>query len=183
MNIIGVYCLEVQPGTDRLSFIARHTSHATVCRSGVRTVQDRLLCYTHALRNANLYMNAYRAPASRMIRFLALWHNRKHAFRDDYNPCLRYAVLINRASISMISKLTTIICRKFLWFPVHPLLFPISGFFLKEVFSFHFLAVVEGSSASLPGKNFSFLPPGEFSCFFSLSCRFLRIFFQQHSRV
>ena len=46
---------EVQPGTDRLSLHRAAQSHATVCRSGVRTVQDRLLCHPRTAQRESLH--------------------------------------------------------------------------------------------------------------------------------
>ena len=46
---------EVQPGTDRLSLHRAAQSHATVRRSGVRTVQDRLLCHPRTAQRESLH--------------------------------------------------------------------------------------------------------------------------------
>ena len=51
------WCLlsEVQPGTDRLSLHCAAQSHAIVCRSGVRAVQDRLLCHPRTAQRESLH--------------------------------------------------------------------------------------------------------------------------------
>lgn len=64
-NIIGVYCLKYNRALIGFLFIARH-NHMPLSADQVSALCKIGFYATHALRNANLYMNAYRPP-SRMI--------------------------------------------------------------------------------------------------------------------
>lgn len=59
-NIIGVYCLKYNRALIGFLFIALH-NHMPLSADQVSALCKIGFYATHALRNANLYMNAYRA--------------------------------------------------------------------------------------------------------------------------
>ena len=83
-NIIGVYCLKYNRALIGFLFIARH-NHMPLSADQVSALCKIGFYATHALRNANLYMNAYRASITDDLTAL---YNRKHAFEIIDELCL-----------------------------------------------------------------------------------------------
>ena len=83
-NIIGVYCLKYNRALIGFLFIARH-NHMPLSTDQVSALCKIGFYATHALRNANLYMNAYRASITDDLTAL---YNRKHAFEMIDELCL-----------------------------------------------------------------------------------------------
>lgn len=83
-DISAIYCLKYSHALIGFLFIARH-DHKLPDASQVRAL-DKISYYAaHALRNANLYQNAYRASITDDLTSL---YNRKHAFECIGNRCL-----------------------------------------------------------------------------------------------
>lgn len=82
-DIIGIYTLKYQQAIIGFLFIANHTLEP-LTRMQIRHLHkiDRYTSY--ALRNANLYQNAYRASITDDLTSL---YNRKHAFQCIENYC------------------------------------------------------------------------------------------------
>ena len=83
-NIIGVYCLKYNRALIGFLFIALH-NHMPLSADQVSALCKIGFYATHALRNANLYMNAYRASITDDLTAL---YNRKHAFEMIDELCL-----------------------------------------------------------------------------------------------
>lgn len=83
-DISAIYCLKYCHALIGFLFIAKH-DHEPLSASQIQAL-DKISYYaTHALRNANLYQNAYRAS---IIDDLTSLYNRKHAFECIGNRCL-----------------------------------------------------------------------------------------------